>query len=69
MEQDQRNVFSSFPQSLNEEFNMVKPTYDQFIIKPPDRNKTHGPKIKRMIVDSRERDEELRREEYPLSRD
>ena len=59
MEQDQRNVFSSFPQSLNEEFNMVKPTYDQFIIKPPDRNKTHGPKIKRMIVDSRERDEEL----------
>jgi len=59
MEQDQRNVFSSFPHALNQKLEMVNPTYDQHIIKPPDRNKTHGPKIKRMIVDSRERDEEL----------
>ena len=50
-----RNVFSSFPQGLNQDMNMIKPTYDQFIIKPPARNKTHGQRATRLIVDSRER--------------
>ena len=59
MEQDQRNVFSSFPQGLNQDMNMIKPTYDQFIIKPPARNKTHGQRATRLIVDSRERNMDL----------
>ena len=35
---------------------MIKPTYDQFIIKPPERNKTHGRISDIVPIDSRERD-------------
>jgi len=40
----------------NNQMAMVNPTYDQFIIKPPDRNKTHGRISQKLIVDSRDRD-------------
>jgi len=35
---------------------MIKPTYDQHIIKPPERNKTHGRISDKLVIDSRERD-------------
>ena len=45
--------------------NMVKPTYDQFIIKPPSKNETHGRISDIYVLDSRERNNIL----YPKSCD
>jgi len=42
--------------SIDSKMAMVKPTYDQFIIKPPDKNKTHGRISEKLVVDSRDRD-------------
>ena len=55
MEYNQRNMFSSFPEGINQNMEIATPTYDQVTIKPPDKNKTHGKKSTRLIVDSRER--------------
>ncbi len=59
MEYHQDNMFSNFPHSIGSSIEQVTPTYDQITIQAPDRNKTHGKKTKRLIVDSRERDMEL----------
>lgn len=59
MEEYKPNVFSRFPNGINEQLEMVKPTYDQMIIKPPEKNKTHGKRSVRIIVDSRTRDKIL----------
>ena len=59
MEYHQDNMFSNFPHSIGSSIEQVTPTYDQITIQAPDRNKTHGQKTKRLIVDSRERDMEL----------
>ena len=59
MDEYKPNVFSSFPNGINEQLEMVNPTYDQMIIKPPEKNKTHGKRSKRIIVDSRSRDKIL----------
>jgi hypothetical protein len=48
--------FSSFPQSITQQLNDVKNDYDQNIIKPPDRNITHGRISKYFVLDSRDRD-------------
>ena len=59
MEYHQDNMFSNFPHSIGSSIEKVTPTYDQITIQAPDKNKTHGQKTKRLIVDSRERDMEL----------
>ena len=59
MEYHQDNMFSNFPNSIGSSIEQVTPTYDQITIQAPDRNKTHGQKTKRLIVDSRERDMDL----------
>ena len=59
MDEYKTNVFSSFPDGINQQLNMGTPTYDQMIIKPPDKNKTHGKRSSRVIVDSRTRDKIL----------
>lgn len=59
MEFNQNNMFSNFPNSIGSSIETVTPTYDQITIKPPDKNKTHKQRTRRLIVDSRERDEEL----------
>ena len=40
----------------NSGMSIYNPTYDQFVIKPPERNKTHGRISQKLIVDSRDRD-------------
>ena len=47
-----KNTYSA----VNQPMEMVKPTYDQFIIKPPERNKTHGRISQKLVIDSRDRD-------------
>jgi hypothetical protein len=47
--------FSNFPNAFNN-IQQVKTDYDPYIIKPPDRNKTHGSISKHLIIDSRDRD-------------
>lgn len=59
MEYNQQNMFSSFPDGINPNMKIATPTYDQITIKPPDKNKTHGKKTTRLIVDSREREIDL----------
>ena len=48
--------YSNFPDSINKPMQSVEPTYDNFIIKPPDRNVTHGHISEKFVVDSRDRD-------------
>jgi hypothetical protein len=55
--------FSNFPESISKNLQQVNTSYDPYIIKPPDRNKTHGSITKHLVVDSRDRDYLL----YPLS--
>ena len=59
MDEYSPNVFSSFPNGISKPLNMINPTYDQMIIKPPDKNKTHGKMSVRVVVDSRTRDKIL----------
>ena len=59
MDEYKPNVFSSFPNGISQQLEMVNPTYDQMIIKPPEKNKTHGKRSVRVIVDSRTRDKIL----------
>jgi hypothetical protein len=47
--------FSNFPNAFNN-LQQVKTDYDPYIIKPPDRNKTHGSISKHLVIDSRDRD-------------
>jgi hypothetical protein len=55
--------FSNFPEAISKNLQQVNTSYDPYIIKPPDRNKTHGSITKHLVVDSRDRDYLL----YPLS--
>ncbi len=48
--------YSNFQNNSNNGMLMKEPEYDQFIIKPPDKNITHKRKPKRFIIDSRFRD-------------
>lgn len=48
--------FSNFPNSIGLNLQQVKTDYDPLIIKPPDRNKTHGSISKHLVIDSRDRD-------------
>src|SRR6056300_336814 len=48
--------FSNFPNSFNPNIQQVKHDYNQTIIKPPDRNVTHGTITKHIVIDSRDRD-------------
>lgn len=48
--------FSNFPSSIGLNLQQVKTDYDPLIIKPPDRNKTHGNISKHLVIDSRDRD-------------
>jgi hypothetical protein len=47
--------FSSFPNSIGKPLQQVNVDYDPHIIKPPDRNKTHGSISKHLVIDSRDR--------------
>jgi len=49
------NSYSKFVKGIDN-IEKVTPTYDQFIIKPPERNKTHGRIGVKLIIDSRDRD-------------
>lgn len=55
--------FSNYPSDKN--LQQVKTDYDPYIIKPPDRNKTHGSISRHLVIDSRDRDYNL----YPFSND
>lgn len=48
--------FSNFPSSIGMNLQEVNPSYDPLIIKPPDKNKTHGNISKHLVIDSRDRD-------------
>lgn len=48
--------FGNFPQAITQQIQEVQDDYSQFIIKPPDRNVTHGRSSKFFVVDSRDRD-------------
>jgi hypothetical protein len=50
------NTFSNFPNSIGMSLQQVNSDYDPYIIKPPDRNKTHGNISRHLIIDSRDRD-------------
>lgn len=55
--------FSNFPTAIGQKLQDGNPDYEQYIIKPPDRNKTHGSISKHLVIDSRDRDYLL----YPTS--
>lgn len=48
--------FSNFPNSIGEKLQDGNPDYNPLIIKPPDRNKTHGSISRHIVIDSRDRD-------------
>jgi hypothetical protein len=48
--------FSNFPDSIGKNLQQVNTDYDPLIIKPPDRNKTHGSMTRHLVIDSRDRD-------------
>ena len=48
--------FSSFPQDIGRREQVVKYTYDQQIIKPPESNITNGRITQHLVIDSRNRD-------------
>ena len=48
--------FSNFPESIGKNLQQVNTDYDPLIIKPPDRNKTHGTMTRHLVIDSRDRD-------------
>lgn len=48
--------FSSFPNAISKNLQEVNTDYTPNIIKPPDRNKTHGSTSKHLVIDSRDRD-------------
>ena len=50
------NSFSNFPNSIGNIIQDGNPDYGQNIIKPPDRNKTHGSVARHLVIDSRDRD-------------
>ena len=54
---------SNFSSIINTKIQQVNTDYDPYIIKPPDRNKTHGSVAKHLVIDSRDRDYIL----YPCS--
>ena len=47
--------FSNFPEAIGKNLQQVNTDYDPIIIKPPDRNKTHGSINKHLVIDSRDR--------------
>jgi hypothetical protein len=55
--------FSSFPNSISKNMQQVNTDYDPNIIKPPDRNITHGSIARHLLIDSRERNVQT----YPSS--
>jgi hypothetical protein len=48
--------FSNFPNSIDSKMQQVNVNYDPYVIKPPDRNKTHGSISRHIVIDSRDRD-------------
>jgi len=48
--------FLNFPDSIGKNLQQVNTDYDPLIIKPPDRNKTHGTMTRHLVIDSRDRD-------------
>jgi hypothetical protein len=50
------NNFSPFSNTMNPHIQQVKYDYDPVVIKPPDRNVTHGTITKQIVIDSRDRD-------------
>lgn len=58
------NSYSKFVKGITN-IEKTTPTYDQFIIKPPERNKTHGRIGVKLVIDSRDRDLTL----YPDTND
>ena len=55
--------FSSFPNSISKGMQEVNTDYNPNIIKPPDRNVTHGSIARHLLIDSRERNVQT----YPSS--
>jgi len=48
--------FSNFPYAIEQKLQQVNTDYDPLIIKPPNRNTTHGSISKHLVIDSRDRD-------------
>ena len=48
--------FSDFPNGITNRIQQASLDYNPLIIKPPDRNRTHGTITKHIAVDSRDRD-------------
>lgn len=48
--------FSEFSNTVNPHIQQTKYDYSTEIIKPPERNKTHGTITKQIVIDSRDRD-------------
>jgi hypothetical protein len=47
--------FSNYPQNMDQTMQIVEPTYDQHIFKPPERNETFGRIPKKLFIDSSDR--------------
>lgn len=47
--------FSNYPQNMNQSMQITEPTYDQHILKPPERNETFGRIPKKLFIDSSDR--------------
>lgn len=48
--------FSDFPNGISQRMQQPSLDYNPLIIKPPERNKTHGTITKHLVIDSRDRD-------------
>ena len=48
--------FSDFPNGISQRMQQSSLDYNPLIIKPPERNKTHGTITKHLVIDSRDRD-------------
>ena len=49
-------IFSQFPNAISQPLQQVNTDYDPYIIKPPDKNITHGTISRHLVIDSRDRD-------------
>ena len=48
--------YGQYPQAITQQIQNLADDYTQYIIKPPERNITHGRTSRYLVVDSRDRD-------------
>lgn len=51
--------YSNYPDNFKRQMNIVNPSYEQIIVKPPKENVTHGRQSRKFVVDSHDRNKLL----------